>query len=116
VLADPLSFHTPVGKDEEATIQDFVRGPDDEIPLHSIMVNYKRQVIDDAMGVLDEREREILKLRYGFTDGKEYTLEEVGRLFSITRERVRQIEAKAIRRLRNPEILGKLREVYPVKD
>jgi RNA polymerase primary sigma factor len=116
VLADPLSFHTPVGKDEEATIQDFVRGPDDEVPLHSIMVNYKRQVIDDAMGVLDEREREILKLRYGFTDGKEYTLEEVGRLFSITRERVRQIEAKAIRRLRNPEILGKLREVYPVKD
>jgi RNA polymerase primary sigma factor len=116
VLADPVSFYTPVGQDEDATIQDFVRGPEQEVPTYAIAEEYKRQVIYDCMQLLDDREREILQLRYGFIDGKEYTLEEVGKRFKITRERVRQIEAKAIRRLRDPEILSKLREIYPVKD
>ncbi len=116
VLADPLSFHTPVGQDEEATIQDFVCGPEQEVPTFAVMEEYKREVINSSMEVLDDREREILRLRYGFLDGKEYTLEEVGKMFSITRERVRQIEAKAIRRLRDPEILAKLKEIYPIKD
>jgi RNA polymerase primary sigma factor len=116
VLADPISFYTPVGQDEEATIQDFVSGPEQEVPTYAVAEEYKRQVIESSMQVLDDREREILQLRYGFIDGKEYTLEEVGKKFKITRERVRQIEAKAIRRLRDPEILAKLKEIYPVKD
>lgn len=115
VLMEPISSYTPKGQDEETTIQDFIPSSEKEIPLNALMNNYKREVLEEVMQVLDERERKILKLRYGF-DGKEYTLEEVGKMFNITRERVRQIEAKAIRRLRSPEILETLKEVYPVKD
>ncbi|MFN3550808.1 MAG: sigma-70 family RNA polymerase sigma factor [Endomicrobiia bacterium] len=115
VLMEPISSYTPKGQDEETTIQDFIQSSEKEIPLNSLLQNYKREVLEEAMQILDERERKILKLRYGF-DGKEYTLEEVGKMFNITRERVRQIEAKAIRRLRDPQILGMLKEVYPVKD
>lgn len=115
VLMEPISSYTPKGQDEESTIQDFIPSSEQETPLNSLLQNYKREVLEEAMDVLDERERKILKLRYGF-DGKEYTLEEVGKMFNITRERVRQIEAKAIRRLRSPEILESLREIYPVKD
>ncbi len=115
VIMEPISSYTPKGQDEETTLQDFIPSTEKEIPLNSLLQNYKREVLEEAMQILDERERKILKLRYGF-DGKEYTLEEVGNMFNITRERVRQIEAKAIRRLRDPQILGMLKEVYPVKD
>ncbi|MCX7716735.1 MAG: sigma-70 family RNA polymerase sigma factor [Endomicrobia bacterium] len=116
VLVEPISTSTPRGKDEDATIQDYIPAPEKELPVNHLLCSYKREVLEQAMEkFLDEREREILKLRYGFY-GKEYTLEEVGKIFSITRERVRQVEAKAIRRLRSPEALEMLKEVYPVRD
>ncbi len=115
VLVEPISSFTPRGQDEDSTIQDFIPDTEDEIPLNSLFQSYKREVLEYAMEkFLDERERKILKMRYGF-DGKEYTLEEVGRIFNITRERVRQIEAKAIRKLRSPEAMEKLKEIYPIK-
>jgi len=116
VLPEPISADTPRGEDEDTTIQDIIPAGDDELPLNLLLEEHKREVLKEVMDkFLDERERQILKMRYGF-DGKEYTLEEVGRIFKITRERVRQIEAKAIRRLRSPEALKILREIYPVKD
>ncbi|MCX7910069.1 MAG: sigma-70 family RNA polymerase sigma factor [Endomicrobia bacterium] len=116
VLVEPVSSHAPKGQNEDATIQDFIPSSENEIPFNYLLQNYKREILEKAMEMyLDEREKAILKLRYGF-DGKEYTLEEVGKMFNITRERVRQIEAKAIRRLRSPEALEMLKEIYPVKD
>lgn len=115
VLLEPISSFTPKGPDEDATIQDFIPASENESPLNNLFQSYKREVLEYAMeNFLDERERKILKMRYGF-DGKEYTLEEVGKMFNITRERVRQIEAKAIRKLRSPEAMEKLREIYPIK-
>lgn len=116
VLLDPISSFTPRGQDEDSVLQDFIPSPEKEMPLTQIFHSYRREVLEQAMEkFLDERERKILRMRFGL-DGKEYTLEEVGRIFKITRERVRQIEAKAIRRLRSPEALEMLREVYPVRD
>jgi RNA polymerase primary sigma factor len=115
VLLEPISADTPRGDDEDTTIQDFIPADEDELPLNLLLQQHRREVLEQVMEkFLDEREREILKMRYGF-DGKEYTLEEVGRIFKITRERVRQIEAKALRRLRSPEALKILSEIYPVK-
>lgn len=115
VLLEPISADTPRGDDEDTTIQDFIPAGEDELPLNLLLQQHRREVLEQVMEkFLDEREREILKMRYGF-DGKEYTLEEVGRIFKITRERVRQIEAKALRRLRSPEALKILSEIYPVK-
>jgi RNA polymerase primary sigma factor len=116
VLPEPISADTPKGDDEDTTVQDFIPADEVELPLSLLLQEHKREVLKEVMDkFLDERERQILKMRYGF-DGKEYTLEEVGRMFNITRERVRQIEAKAIRRLRSPEALKILREIYPVRD
>ncbi|MCX7956493.1 MAG: sigma-70 family RNA polymerase sigma factor [Endomicrobia bacterium] len=116
VLVDPISSYTPKGQNEDTTIQDFIPSSEEEIPFVHMLQSYKREILEKAMEkFLDEREKSILKLRYGF-DGKEYTLEEVGKMFNITRERVRQIEAKAIRRLRSPEALEMLKEIYPVRD
>ncbi|MEN3013607.1 MAG: sigma-70 family RNA polymerase sigma factor [Endomicrobiia bacterium] len=116
VLIEPISSHAPKGQNEDATIQDFIPSLDNEIPFNYLLQNYKREILEKAMDkFLDEREKAILKLRYGF-NGKEYTLEEVGKMFNITRERVRQIEAKAIRKLRSPEALEMLKEIYPVRD
>jgi RNA polymerase primary sigma factor len=115
VLLEPISADTPRGDDEDTTIQDFIPAGEDELPLNLLLQQHRREVLEQVMEkFLDEREREILKMRYGL-DGKEYTLEEVGRIFKITRERVRQIEAKALRRLRSPEALKILSEIYPVK-
>jgi len=115
VFLEPISADTPRGDDEDTTIQDFIPAGEDELPLNLLLQQHRREVLEQVMEkFLDEREREILKMRYGF-DGKEYTLEEVGRIFKITRERVRQIEAKALRRLRSPEALKILSEIYPVK-
>ncbi len=115
IIPDPISLDEKIGKDEDASLQDFVSGPEEENPSYYLTLKYKRELLETTMEkVLDKREREILKYRYGFY-GKEYTLEEVGKKFNITRERVRQIEAKAIRKLRDPEILEILREIYPVK-
>jgi len=98
----PLSLDQPVSDHEESVFGDFVKDHREDDPLFEMNRESLKARIDDVLQALSFREREIIKLRYGLTDGYTYTLEEVGRIFSVTRERVRQIEAKAVRKLQHP--------------
>ncbi|MDR1385482.1 MAG: sigma-70 family RNA polymerase sigma factor [Planctomycetaceae bacterium] len=98
----PLSLDQPVNDHEESVFGDFLRDEHDEDPLFEMNRELLKNRINDILQGLSYREREIIKLRYGLTDGYTYTLEEVGRIFSVTRERVRQIEVKAVRKLQHP--------------
>jgi RNA polymerase primary sigma factor len=99
----PLSLDQPVGEHDDSFFGEFLEDYRDDDPLYDTHQQALKQCLDDALGVLNYREREILKLRYGLTDGYAYTLEEVGKIFSVTRERVRQIESKAVRKLQQPQ-------------
>jgi RNA polymerase primary sigma factor len=98
----PLSLDQPVGDHEESYFGEFIQDHRDDDPLLEANQQALKTRIDEAMEHLNYREREILKLRYGLADGYAYTLEEVGQIFSVTRERVRQIESKAVRKLQQP--------------
>ncbi len=98
----PLSLDQPVGDHEDSFFGEFLEDPREDDPLYETNQQALKARIDEAMQTLNYREREILRLRYGLTDGYAYTLEEVGRIFAVTRERVRQIESKAVRKLQQP--------------
>ncbi|MGE0755417.1 MAG: RNA polymerase sigma factor RpoD/SigA [Pirellulaceae bacterium] len=98
----PLSLDQPVGDHDDSYFGEFVEDYRDEDPLYETNQQSLKQRIEDAMQGLNYREREIIRLRYGLADGYAYTLEEVGKIFSVTRERVRQIESKAVRKLQQP--------------
>ena len=98
----PLSLDQPVGDHEDSYFGEFVEDYRDDDPLYDTHQLALKQQINNALQILNHREREILRLRYGLTDGYSYTLEEVGKIFSVTRERVRQIESKAVRKLQQP--------------
>jgi len=98
----PLSLDQPVGDHDDSYFGEFLEDHRDEDPLYDANQSALKHRIEEAMEALNYREREILKLRYGLTDGYAYTLEEVGKIFSVTRERVRQIESKAVRKLQQP--------------
>ncbi len=98
----PLSLDQPVGDHDDSYFGEFLEDYRDDDPLYDTNQQALKQQIDNALLVLNHREREILRLRYGLTDGYSYTLEEVGQIFSVTRERVRQIESKAVRKLQQP--------------
>ena len=98
----PLSLDQPVGDHDDSYFGEFLEDYRDDDPLFDTNQQALKQQIDNALQVLNHREREILRLRYGLTDGYSYTLEEVGQIFSVTRERVRQIESKAVRKLQQP--------------
>jgi RNA polymerase primary sigma factor len=98
----PLSLDQPVGDHDDSYFGEFVQDYRDEDPLYDTNQQSLKQRIEDAMQGLNYREREIIRLRYGLADGYSYTLEEVGKIFSVTRERVRQIESKAVRKLQQP--------------
>jgi RNA polymerase primary sigma factor len=98
----PLSLDQPVGDHDDSYFGEFLEDYRDDDPLYDTNQQALKQQIDNALNVLNHREREILRLRYGLTDGYSYTLEEVGQIFSVTRERVRQIESKAVRKLQQP--------------
>ncbi|MCA9172652.1 MAG: sigma-70 family RNA polymerase sigma factor, partial [Planctomycetales bacterium] len=98
----PLSLDQPVGDHDDSYFGEFLEDYRDDDPLYETNQQALKQQIDNALQVLNHREREILRLRYGLTDGYSYTLEEVGQIFSVTRERVRQIESKAVRKLQQP--------------
>lgn len=105
----PVSFETPVGDDEDATLGDFLPDEDAEKPIDLMMTDGLREELQRALEVLTPREVHILNLRYGLKDGREHTLEEVGRKYGLTRERIRQIEKEALRKLRHPSRSRKLR-------
>lgn len=104
----PVSLETPLGKEEDSRLGDFISDVESARPDSSATDELLRKDIEHVLGSLLPREREVIRLRYGLDDGRERTLEEVGQLFGITRERVRQIEFKAMRKLRQPDRSNKL--------
>lgn len=104
----PVSLDRPVGEGEDSSFGEFIEDNDNDNPVRSASNGILRQKIDDMLKTLTFREREIIRLRYGLVDGYSYTLEEVGRIFKVTRERVRQIEAKAVKKLQSPNRADKL--------
>ncbi len=110
IAQEPMSLETPVGDDEESSLMDFVEDESMPTPGDEAGRELLKQQMADALKSLTDREREVLELRFGLKDGRSYTLEEVGRMFGVTRERIRQIEAKALRKLRHPQRSHKLRD------
>ena len=108
--AQPISLEHPVGEGDESCFGEFVADFGTERPEHSASNSLLRERIESLLQTLSHREREIIKLRYGLVDGLTYTLEEVGRIFEVTRERVRQIEAKAVQKLQHPMRLRQLKQ------
>ena len=98
----PVSLDRPVGESEDCSFGEFLEDAGTESPITTAGQAMLRQKIEGLLKTLTYREREIIRLRYGLGDGYTYTLEEVGRIFKVTRERVRQIEAKAVRKLQHP--------------
>ena len=98
----PISLDRPVGESEDSYFGDFIEDEKADNPVESATQEMLKDKIESVLKTLTYREREIIKLRYGLGDGYTYTLEEVGRIFKVTRERVRQIEAKAVRKLQHP--------------
>jgi len=98
----PISLDRPIGESDDSYFGDFIEDESAESPMQAAGQEMLKERIEDVLSTLTFREREIIKLRYGIGDGYTYTLEEVGRIFRVTRERVRQIEAKAVRKLRHP--------------
>jgi RNA polymerase primary sigma factor len=110
IAQEPISLETPVGKEEDSRLGDFIEDSDSETPATSVTQELLRSDIIDVMSALSPRERDVLRLRFGLDDGRQRTLEEVGQLFGVTRERIRQIESKALRKLRHPNRSRRLRE------
>ena len=102
IAQDPVSLETPVGEEDDSHLGDFVSDNEVAEPAESASYNMLRQQLNDVMQTLTPRECKVLRLRFGLEDGRAHTLEEVGKEFDVTRERVRQIEAKALRKLRHP--------------
>jgi len=99
---EPMSLESPVGSGDNSQLGDFIEDDDAPEPIEAAAKEILKDQIKNALGALTDREREVLELRYGLIDGKDHTLEEVGQYFNVTRERIRQIEAKALRKLRHP--------------
>jgi RNA polymerase primary sigma factor len=105
----PISLETPIGKEEDSRLGDFIES-DGETPEDQVSKNLLREDLEKVLDSLSPRERDVLRLRYGLDDGRMKTLEEIGQIFNVTRERIRQIEAKALRKLRHPNRNSVLKE------
>ena len=110
VAEEPISLERPVGDEDNSTLGDFIEDTDATTPVDSAVKDMLRDQIKNSLESLTERERQVLELRFGLNDGKDHTLEEVSQFFDVTRERIRQIEAKALRKLRHPSRSTDLRE------
>ena len=110
IAQDPVSLETPIGEEDDSHLGDFIQDDDSPAPHDSAAYTLLREQLEEVMNTLTPREAKVLKLRFGLEDGKSRTLEEVGREFQVTRERIRQIEAKALRKLRHPSRSKKLRD------
>ena len=107
---EPMSLESPVGTEDSSQLGDFIKDEDSVEPMDAAALEMLREQIKNSLSVLSDREREVLELRFGLLDGKDHTLEEVGQYFRVTRERIRQIEAKALRKLRHPTRSRHLRD------
>ena len=110
IAQDPVSLETPIGEEDDSHLGDFIQDEDSPAPHDSAAYTLLKEQLEEVMNTLTPREAKVLKLRFGLEDGKSRTLEEVGREFMVTRERIRQIEAKALRKLRHPSRSKKLKD------
>ncbi len=114
VAQEPLSLETPIGKEEDSRLGDFIEDKDADAPVITVAHELLREDLAEVLSSLSPRERDVLRLRFGMDDGRQRTLEEVGQLFGVTRERIRQIEAKALRKLRHPNRSKRLKEYVEI--
>ncbi|MEE8336982.1 MAG: sigma-70 family RNA polymerase sigma factor, partial [Dehalococcoidia bacterium] len=110
VSQEPVSLETPIGEEEDSHLGDFIPDEGALAPADAASHQLLKEQVGDVLSSLTPRERKVLELRFGLEDGRSRTLEEVGREFNVTRERIRQIEAKALRKLRHPTRSKKLRD------
>ena len=102
IAQDPVSLETPIGEEEDSHLSDFIEDEGSAAPADAVSQTMLKEQLTAVLNSLTPREEKVLRLRYGLDDGRPRTLEEVGREFNVTRERIRQIEAKALRKLRHP--------------
>ncbi len=110
IAQDPVSLETPIGEEEDSHLGDFIPDDDSPAPADAAFNTMLREQLNEVLNTLTPREAQVLRLRFGLEDGRTRTLEEVGRVFNITRERIRQIEAKALRKLRHPSRSKRLKD------
>ncbi len=110
ISQEPVSLETPIGEEEDSHLGDFIQDDNVPIPVEAATYTLLKEQLLEVIGTLTEREQKVLKLRFGLIDGRGRTLEEVGKEFNVTRERIRQIEAKALRKLRHPSRSKKLKD------
>ena len=110
IAQDPVSLETPIGEEEDSHLGDFIPDDDAPAPAEAASLVLLKEQINQVLSTLTEREEQVLRLRFGLEDGRSRTLEEVGKKFNVTRERIRQIEAKALRKLRHPNRSNKVRD------
>ena len=110
ISQEPVSLETPIGEEEDSHLGDFIPDDDAPAPAEAAAFSMLKEQLVDVLGTLTEREQKVLELRFGLEDGRARTLEEVGKKFDVTRERIRQIEAKALRKLRHPTRSKKLKD------
>ena len=106
---EPISLHAPVGEEEDMALGDLIEDGDATSPVESAAFLLLREHLEVVLSTLGERERKVVQLRYGLADGRPRTLEEIGRIFGVTRERIRQIEAKTLSKLRDHAFADQLR-------
>jgi len=110
IAQEPVSLETPIGEEEDSHLGDFIPDDDALAPSEAAAYSMLKEQLLEVLDSLNEREKKVLKLRFGLEDGRARTLEEVGKEFNVTRERIRQIEAKALRKLRHPSRSKKLKD------
>ena len=110
IAQEPVSLETPIGEEEDSHLGDFIPDDDAPAPAEAAAFSMLKEQLEDVLSTLTDREQKVLRLRFGLDDGRARTLEEVGKEFNVTRERIRQIEAKALRKLRHPSRSRKLRD------
>jgi RNA polymerase primary sigma factor len=110
IAQEPVSLETPIGEEDDSHLGDFIPDDDAPAPADAVAVALLKEQLVEVLNTLTPREAKVLRLRYGLDDGKARTLEEVGKEFNVTRERIRQIEAKALRKLRHPSRSKKLKD------
>ena len=110
ISQDPVSLETPIGEEEDSHLGDFIQDENVPVPADAAAFTLLKEQLDEVLGTLTEREQKVLRLRFGLDDSRARTLEEVGKEFNVTRERIRQIEAKALRKLRHPSRSRKLKD------